>query len=107
MVQKAMLVGGVTNLPMLFSGILFARSFAHADRKDQALGANLIGSLAGGLLQSVTFVTGIRALILIVAALYFAAMICRRTPPQTILLESPRIPKLFNYLRRKTALAPR
>ena len=38
MVQKAVLVGGVTSLPMLFSGILFARSFARAERKDQALG---------------------------------------------------------------------
>ena len=107
MVQKAVLVGGVTNLPMLFSGILFARSFARAERKDQALGANLIGSLAGGLLQSVTFVIGIRALILIVAALYFAAMICGRRPSESILLEPPRTPKLFNYLKRKTALTPR
>ena len=61
MAQKVVLVGGVTSLPMLFSGILFARSFARADRKDQALGANLIGALVGGLLQSVTFVIGIRA----------------------------------------------
>ncbi len=80
MAQKVVLVGGVTSLPMLFSGILFARSFASADRKDQALGANLIGALVGGLLQSVTFVIGIRALILIVAALYFAAMLCNRRP---------------------------
>jgi spermidine synthase len=106
MVQKALLVGGVTSLPMLFSGILFARSFARARRKDQALGANLIGSLAGGLLQSVTFLIGIRALIVIVAALYCAAMLCGRSSTPNP-FESPRTPKMFKLLRQNTASARR
>ena len=74
---KAAVVGLLTSLPMLFSGIVFIRSFAAADRKDAALGANLMGSLVGGLLQSVTFVIGIKALLLIVAGLYLAAMLTR------------------------------
>jgi spermidine synthase len=74
---KAAIVGGLTSLPMLFSGILFTRSFTLTGAKDKALGANLIGSLFGGLLQSVTFVTGIRALLLIVAGLYLAAYLTR------------------------------
>jgi spermidine synthase len=74
---KAAIVGCLTSLPMLFSGIVFIRSFTAVARKDQALGANLIGALVGGLLQSVTFVTGIRALLLIVAGLYFAAVLTR------------------------------
>jgi SAM-dependent methyltransferase len=74
---KAAAVGLLTSLPMLFSGLVFARSFAAADRKDAALGANLFGALVGGLLQSVTFVTGIKALLLIVAAFYLAAVVTR------------------------------
>lgn len=74
---KALVVGLLTSLPMLFSGIVFIRSFAATERKDAALGANLIGALAGGLLQSVTFVTGIKALLLIVACLYLAAVLSR------------------------------
>jgi len=74
--QKAVLVGALTTLPVLFSGIVFIRSFSVAKGKDSALGANLIGSLVGGLLQSVTFITGIKALLLIVAVLYFAALLC-------------------------------
>ena len=62
---------------MLFSGIVFIRSFAVADAKDSVLGANLIGSLFGGLLQSVTFVLGIKALLLIVAGLYLLAFLTR------------------------------
>lgn len=74
---KAVVVGLLTSLPMLFSGIVFIRSFAATDRKDAALAANLMGALVGGLLQSVTFVTGIKALLLIVAGLYLAAVLVR------------------------------
>ncbi len=74
---KAAIVGSLTSLPMLFSGIVFIRSFAAVGASDQAAGANLIGALVGGLLQSVTFVTGIRALLLIVAGLYLAAILTR------------------------------
>lgn len=76
-VTKAIIVGALTTLPMLFSGIVFIRSFAAVAGKDKALGANLIGALMGALLQSVTFLTGIKALLLIVAALYFLALLTR------------------------------
>jgi len=74
---KAILVGALTTLPMFFSGIIFINSFARVKNKDLALGANLIGALAGGMLQSITFVTGIKSLLLIVAGLYVAAMLTR------------------------------
>jgi spermidine synthase len=72
--SKAGIVGVLTSLPMIFSGIIFIQSFSRAASKHQALGANLVGALVGALLQSVTFVIGIRALLLIVIALYLAAM---------------------------------
>ena len=74
---KAPLVGGLTTLPMLFSGILFINSFANCEHKGEALGANLIGSLVGGILQAVTFLVGLKALLLIVAGLYIAALFTR------------------------------
>lgn len=74
---KALIIGSLTTLPMLFSGIIFVRSFAATARKDEALGANLAGSLVGALLQSVTFLVGIKALLLIVAALYFLSFLTR------------------------------
>jgi len=74
---KAVVVGGLTTLPMLFSGIVFARSFTQVAEKSGALGANMIGSLIGALLQSMTFVTGIKALLLVVAALYVLSLLTR------------------------------
>ena len=62
---------------MLFSGVIFARSFTQVPNKSGALGANMIGSLIGALLQSMTFVTGIKALLLVVAALYLLSLLTR------------------------------
>jgi hypothetical protein len=82
--HKAMIVGILTTLPMVFSGIVFIRSFAVAKGKDLALGANLIGAIAGALIQSVTFVVGIKTLLLIVASLYLLSMLTR---PQMTAIE--------------------
>ncbi len=86
---KAVVVGLWTSLPMLFSGIIFIRSFASVPGKDKALGANLFGSLCGGLLQSITFVIGIKALLLLVAGLYLAAFVTR--PRATKPAEAPAV----------------
>ena len=77
-----MIVGGLTSLPMLFSGIVFIRSFAIAEEKNTALGANLVGAFVGALLQSVTFITGIKALLLIVAGFYFLSLLTRPDQPK-------------------------
>lgn len=79
---KAIIVGSFTTLPMVCSGVVFIRSFAAVTKKDEALGANLIGALIGGLLQSVTFVTGIKALLLIILGLYFLALLTK--PPMSV-----------------------
>ena len=74
---KAVVVGTLTTLPMLFAGIVFIESFTRVPHKNKALGANLIGSLVGGLPQSLTFMIGIKALLLVVAGLYAAALLLR------------------------------
>ena len=67
---KILLVGLVATAPMFFSGIIFIRSLDRCRGKDAALGANLIGALAGGVMQPITFVVGLKALMLAVAFLY-------------------------------------
>ncbi|MFO0900210.1 MAG: methyltransferase domain-containing protein [Pirellulales bacterium] len=72
---KSLAVGGLATLPMFFAGLLFIDLFRQAENKHAALGANLLGSLAGGLLQSVTFLVGIKALLLVTAGLYVVALV--------------------------------
>jgi hypothetical protein len=81
--MKAVIVGSLTSLPMLFSGIIFVRSFAIAKDKSNALGANLIGALAGALLQSITFIVGIKALLLVVAGFYLLSLLTAPVLSQT------------------------
>jgi hypothetical protein len=73
--SKAVLVGALTSLPMLFSGIVFTRTFAISQDKSNALGANLIGALVGALLQSITFIIGIKSLLLVVAGFYLLSFL--------------------------------
>ena len=95
---KVLVVGSLTTLPMLFSGVIFIRSFAVVVGKDEALGANLVGSLVGALLQSITFITGIKALLLIVAGLYILSLV---TKPAVLAREQSesglaRVPRVSN-----------
>jgi SAM-dependent methyltransferase len=65
------------NAPIFFSGIIFITSFSQASQKDRAFGANLMGAALGGLLEPVSFITGIKALLLGVFALYALAFFFR------------------------------
>lgn len=98
---KAVVVGTLTTVPMLFSGLIFIDSFARTTRKDAALGANLMGALVGGALQSITYVIGIKALLLVVAALYGSALALspRRQEEQDSVSDRPaRTPNLENEI---------
>ncbi|HEY7676105.1 MAG TPA: methyltransferase domain-containing protein [Candidatus Methylomirabilis sp.] len=79
---KGLLVGGLFTLPLFFAGLIFITSFRAAPRKDAAFGANLLGAILGGFLESLAFVTGMRFLLLLAAALYLlsAATLPRRRP---------------------------
>ena len=63
--------------PVFFAGLIFIRSFAVCADKARALGSNLIGALVGGLLESLSFVTGIRALVVLVGLFYLFALLRR------------------------------
>lgn len=64
-------------LPVFFGGILFISYFKDAKRKDHALGSNLIGALCGGLLESVAFLFGFKALLIPASLFYLAAYYAR------------------------------
>jgi len=72
-VLSALVAVPVSSLPVFFAGIIFIRSFANAAFSGTALGANLIGALLGGLLESLSYWTGLKALLLLAALLYAAS----------------------------------
>jgi len=63
----------VFSIPVVFAGILFALEFQAADTQSAALGANLLGAVAGGLMENLSLVFGMRDLLLIAMGLYSLA----------------------------------
>jgi hypothetical protein len=74
---KLLAASAFLTAPVFFAGLIFIQSFAVCTDKAQALGSNLIGALVGGLLESLSFVTGIRALVILVGLFYLAAILRR------------------------------
>lgn len=63
-------------LPLFFAGIIFTRTFEKSECKSSAFGANIVGAVAGGLAQNLSFVTGMNALLLVAAGFYLTAALC-------------------------------
>jgi hypothetical protein len=54
---------------------LFASEFRSADSPAAALGANMLGAVVGGLLENLSLITGMKALLLLAALLYCLAAV--------------------------------
>lgn len=59
--------------PVFFAGIVFIKRFAASGFAAEAIGSNLLGAVAGGILESASLWLGLRALLAIAFALYAAA----------------------------------
>jgi len=71
-------------VPVFFAGILFATEFRAAESPSAALAANMLGAVAGGLLENLSLLFGMRALLLVAIGLYCLAGISLRFRiPQT------------------------
>jgi len=60
----------VFSVPVVFAGILFASEFRTTASPSAALGANMLGAVAGGLLESLSLLFGMRALLLVAVGVY-------------------------------------
>jgi spermidine synthase len=76
-VTKLVAASAFLTAPVFFAGLIFIQSFATCPDKARALGSNLIGALVGGLLEALSFVTGIRALVILVGLFYWFAILRR------------------------------
>jgi hypothetical protein len=57
-------------IPVFFAGILFATEFRTTESPSAALGANMLGAVVGGLLENLSLVTGMKALLLVALIVY-------------------------------------
>ena len=57
-------------MPIFLANLVFAQRFKDVGSSGAAFGANLLGAMVGGVLEYLSLVTGYRALLIVVAALY-------------------------------------
>ncbi|MEE8148415.1 MAG: hypothetical protein V3T24_12475, partial [Longimicrobiales bacterium] len=63
--------------PVFFAGVCFALRFATREAVDLAFGWNLLGAVAGGLLEFFSMSVGLKALLLVAAAAYLVAFLIK------------------------------
>lgn len=68
----------LVSLPLLASGMIFALLLDRAGSADRAVASNLLGAMAGGLLENLSMLTGFRALLLVAAAFYALSLLPAR-----------------------------
>ena len=67
------LVVVVFAIPVFFAGLLFSLEFRTTELPSLALGANVLGAVVGGLLENLSLVVGMHALLLVTMVLYAMA----------------------------------
>ena len=78
--------------PVFFAGLVFISSFKAIGFRAEAFGANLLGSLVGGLLESASYATGIRALVIMAALLYLASLLTAKRTLAGVVPAEPGMP---------------
>ena len=63
--------------PIFVANLIFAERFRNVGSSVFAFGANLLGAMVGGVLEYGALVVGYRSLLIVVAALYLLAFVCR------------------------------
>jgi len=67
------LLAGAYCVPVFFAGVIFGETFRRSENRSNAFGSNILGAVAGGLTQNISFVIGLKALLLIAVGFYALA----------------------------------
>jgi SAM-dependent methyltransferase len=71
-----MLLAAAYGFPIFFAGVIFTESFRRCEDKSGSFGSNIVGAVVGGLGQNVSFMIGLKALLLLAVILYLLAALC-------------------------------
>jgi spermidine synthase len=82
----------VFSVPVFFAGMLFAVAFRTCASRSAALGANMLGAVMGGLMENISLVVGMRALLVVAFCFYCVAA-------WAVLRARSRVPALMKAVR--------
>ncbi len=72
-VPRFLVATAVAFIPVFLANLIFAKRFRDVGSSSLAFGANLLGAMVGGVLEYASLITGYRALLVLVGALYATA----------------------------------
>lgn len=72
-IMKGIIAGGIMSSPLFFAGIIFSTSFSLAEDRSNVFASNMLGAVFGGMLESLSFVLGIKMLLVVASALYLCS----------------------------------
>lgn len=73
LVMRVLGAGALIGVPVFFAAVCFSRLFSNEAVTGYPLGVNLIGAMSGGLIEYVSMIVGMRAVLLVVLAIYAGA----------------------------------
>ena len=62
-------------VPVFLAGVVFTETFRRSSHRSYAFGANILGAVAGGLAQNLSFIIGLKAVLILAAVIYASAAI--------------------------------
>jgi hypothetical protein len=68
-------------VPIFFAGVIFAECFRRVSGRSDAFGSNMLGAVAGGLAQNLSFIFGMKALLLVAVVIYGSAAVLQLARP--------------------------
>jgi predicted RNA methylase len=73
LVERVIAAGLLYSLPMFFAGVIFSSLLQRRNDTGATLGSNLCGAVMGGLLEYLSTVVGMKAIVLLALAIYLAS----------------------------------
>lgn len=83
-VPRFLVAAALAFTPIFAANLVFTQRFKDTENSTAAFGANLLGSIAGGVLEYMALITGYRALVIVVAILYGLAYLFGRRHLESI-----------------------
>ncbi|MFX0212165.1 MAG: hypothetical protein ACFFDT_39695, partial [Candidatus Hodarchaeota archaeon] len=80
-IVRGLLAGAFYSAPLFFAGVIFASSIKKVKGVESAFAANMFGSAIGGIMESTSFLFGLKAVILIAISLYIASALALKRMP--------------------------
>jgi predicted outer membrane lipoprotein len=77
------LLAAAFSIPVFIAGVIFAETLGNCTDRASCFGSNVVGGVAGGLAQNLSFIIGMKALLLLAGVFYLLAAAFGTVSPKT------------------------